>query len=147
MKLSTKLSLGLGFLFIIIFSVGIIGSYYIQKLANDSENILEDNYDTIVYAKNMTLSLDEMRSSIEDIYSNPAHDKKFTDNSWLNFEAKRIEFEKNMNAESHNITEIHEKDYVNTLMSDYNLYLNLIETMKKRRRWKRCLFQRVSPSE
>jgi len=44
MKLRTKLALGLGFLFFIIFTVEIAGSYYIQKLARDSSNILKDNY-------------------------------------------------------------------------------------------------------
>ncbi len=131
MKLRTKLALGLGFLFFIIFTVEIAGSYYIQKLARDSGNILKDNYDSITCAKNMLSALDEMKSSVEGAYLNPANNKKFTENLSRYFETNRLEFEKNLKAESNNITEIHEQDYVNTLNGDYNLYLKLLEVIKK----------------
>ena len=131
MKLSTKLAIGLGFLFFIIFAVEIAGSYYIQKLARDSGNILKDNYDSIMYAKNMLSALDEMKSSVEGAYLNPANNKKFTENLGRYFETNRLEFEKNLKAENSNITEIHEQDYVNTLNGDYNLYLKLLEVIKK----------------
>ena len=131
MKLRTKLALGLGFLFFIIFTIEIAGSYYIQKLARDSGNILKDNYDSITYAKNMLSALDEMKAAVEGAYLNPANNKKFTENLSRYFETNRLEFEKNLKAENSNITEIHEQDYVNTLNGDYNLYLKLLEVIKK----------------
>jgi hypothetical protein len=131
MKLSTKLAMGLGFLFFIIFAVEIAGSYYIQKLAKDSDNILKDNYDSITYAKNMLSALDEMKSSIEGAYFNSSNNKKFSENNSRYFETNRIEFEKNLKAENSNITEIQEQDYVDTLNGDYNIYLKLLEVIKK----------------
>jgi len=48
MTLKTKLSLGLGFLFLIIFILVGFCSYYVGKLGQESDNILKDNYNSIV---------------------------------------------------------------------------------------------------
>ena len=48
MVLKTKLSIGLGFLFAIIFALAFFCSYYVGKLSEDAENILRNNYDSIV---------------------------------------------------------------------------------------------------
>jgi hypothetical protein len=44
MTLKTKLSLGLGFLFLIILTLAAFCSYYVGKLGQESDNILKDNY-------------------------------------------------------------------------------------------------------
>jgi hypothetical protein len=64
MTLKTKLSLGLGFLFIIIFILVGFCSYYVGKLGQESDNILKDNYHSIVYANNMLSGFDEMKTSV-----------------------------------------------------------------------------------
>ena len=51
MVLKKKLSLGLGFLFFIIFVLAIFCSYYIGKLSQEAGNILKDNYNSLVYSK------------------------------------------------------------------------------------------------
>ena len=79
MTLKTKLSLGLGFLFLIILTLAAFCSYYVGKLGQESDNILKDNYYSIVYSKNMLSSLDDMRTSISSTLYNASHAGKMSD--------------------------------------------------------------------
>jgi len=72
MTLKKKLSLGLGFLFLIIFVLVIISSYEIGMLSKDAENILKDNYKSLVYSKNMIAALEDTRTAISRIVFDPA---------------------------------------------------------------------------
>ena len=72
MLLKTKLSLGLGFLFIIIFTLAGFCSYYVGKSAQEADNILKDNYNSIVYSKNMISAVDDMINSVSSTVFNPA---------------------------------------------------------------------------
>ncbi len=130
MILKTKLSMGLGVLFLIIFTLALFCSYYVDKLSDQAENILRNNYDSIVYTRNMMTSLDDMETSISSSILN-SNNKKLTDYYSQLLEAGKIEFDKNLKAEKNNITEIHEKEYVETLGSDYAIYLNICEQIKK----------------
>ncbi|QHS59041.1 HAMP domain-containing sensor histidine kinase [Chitinophaga agri] len=58
MRLKTKLSIGIGFLFIAILISGILGIYSIHQLKKDARLILEDNYETLVYGNNMLALMD-----------------------------------------------------------------------------------------
>jgi hypothetical protein len=131
MKLKTKLSLGLGFLFAIIFAIAFFCAYYVEKLSNNAQTILRDNYDSLVYSRNMITALDDMRTAIDSGIFNPPGDKKIAQYYLQLFESGKAEFEKNLKAEKNNITEIHEKEYVDTLSSAYAIYLNLCDQVKK----------------
>jgi hypothetical protein len=125
MTLKKKLSLGLGFLFLIIFVLAIVCSYYIGELSQDAENILKDNYKSLVFSKNMIVALEDTRTAISSIVFNPADDQKTSDYYLKLFEAGRTEFENNLKSENANITEIHESEYVATVNQGYVLYANL----------------------
>jgi hypothetical protein len=125
MTLKKKLTLGLGFLFLIIFVLGIFYSYHIGRLSQDAENILKDNYQSLVFSKNMISALENMRTAVSSIVFNPTDDKKTSDYYLKFFEAGRIEFENNLKSENSNITEIHEREYVDTVDRGYVLYANL----------------------
>ncbi len=58
MSVKTKIRLGLLFLLAIIFLLAGAGSYYINRLADESKDILKDNYNTLQYTKNMIEALD-----------------------------------------------------------------------------------------
>jgi hypothetical protein len=131
MVLKTKLSLGIGFLFLIILTLVGFCSYYVGTLAREAENILKDNYNSIAYAKNMTSALDDMRTSISGIMLNPADTGPSGDYYRQLFESGKKEFDTNLRAESNNITEIHENEYVARLTQDYHTYLRLCSKMKK----------------
>jgi hypothetical protein len=78
----------------------------------------------------MLSALDDTRTSISSTIFNPSDSKKLSDYYSQLFEAGRIDFEKNLKAENNNITEIHEKDYVDTLNRDYAVYMNLCDKIK-----------------
>jgi hypothetical protein len=131
MVLKTKLTLGLGFLFAIIFALSFFCAYYVERLSDDAQTILRNNYDSLVYSRDMIAALDDMRTAIDSSIFNPAGEKKIANYYLQLFESGRTEFEKNLKAERNNITEIHEKEYVETLGSTYDIYLNLCEQVKK----------------
>ena len=58
MKIKTKLTLGVGLLFIMIILLSFVATKYIMALKNDTENILVANYNTLEYSRNMLLALD-----------------------------------------------------------------------------------------
>jgi len=58
MKIKTKLSWGLSFLFAVILLLAGLGAYYANRLADESKEVLKDNYETLEYAKNMLQATD-----------------------------------------------------------------------------------------
>ncbi len=130
MVVKKKLSLGLGFLFFIIFILTIFCSFYIGKLSQEAGNILKDNYSSLVYSKNMTLSLENLRTAISSIIFNQAENKKTSNYYWQLYEKEKTEFEKNLQAENKNITEIHENEYVEEINKNYDIFLKLCQQIK-----------------
>ncbi len=98
MKIKTKLTLGVGLLFILIILLSLVGARYINALKNDTENILVANYNTLEYCRNMLLAL-------EDSSANAA--KKF---------------EINLQNQEKNNTEIGEKEVTTELRNRFNDY-------------------------
>jgi signal transduction histidine kinase len=82
MNVKTKIRAGLIFLLAIIILLACAGSYYVNKLADESEDILKDNYNTLQYTKKMIEALD-----------NPAQSTSLR------------QFEENLVLQEHNITE------------------------------------------
>src|SRR5580765_2117046 len=98
MKIRTKLSLGLLFLFLVIIIIGAVGIYSINRLASDSKAILKANYESLQFSKNMQLALD----SYED--GEPTSLQKF---------------ESNLQAQEDNVTEIGEKEITGRLRNQF----------------------------
>ena len=72
MKIKTKLTSGIGLLFMIIVLLGVLAISYIDKLADDTKNILSDNYNSLDYAKGMLYALDNLETgSVEYIHGEP----------------------------------------------------------------------------
>lgn len=57
MKIKTKLRLGLGLLFFLILLLSSVAAIYMYSLKSDTQNILNDNYNSLVYAKGMMRSV------------------------------------------------------------------------------------------
>ena len=131
MSIKKKLSLGLGFLFLIIFALVAFSLHQISKLSKDAANILKDNYASLLYADNMMFALDDMMMAAGSRVANPPADKRLEDYHSKLFESGRGEFEKNLKAENNNVTEVHEKEFVEKLNADYAVYLDLgLQIMK-----------------
>ena len=98
MKLKTKLSLGLSFLFIVILTFGILGIFYINRLSNDAQNVLRNNHESLVYCNNMLKALEDIP---------------------LKQNAKKT-FEDNLKKQEANITEPGEKEATIELRKNFN---------------------------
>ncbi|HEY4965019.1 MAG TPA: ATP-binding protein [Puia sp.] len=61
-KLKTKLTVGLIFLFLVILVFGILGIANINLLSRDADLILKDNYESIIYGNNMLKALENIRT-------------------------------------------------------------------------------------
>jgi signal transduction histidine kinase len=94
LRIKSKLSLGILFLFVVIMLTGIVGLFSINRLADESKNILKANYESIVYAKNMQSDLDQFAT------------KNFSSIG---------DFEKNLEAQEKNITETGEQEATSSL--------------------------------
>ncbi|MDP9955511.1 PAS domain S-box-containing protein [Epilithonimonas hungarica] len=62
MKIKTKLNIGVGVLFMMIFVLSVLSGWYINQLKKDTNNILKANYNTLQYSRNMLLALEEIDS-------------------------------------------------------------------------------------
>lgn len=60
MKLKTKLSLGLSFLFTVILVFGVLGIFYINRLSNDAAKVLKNNHESLVFCNDMLKALEKM---------------------------------------------------------------------------------------
>jgi len=96
-KIKTKLTLGVGLLFLMILLLSIVSATYMYKLKADTENVLVDNYRTLEYSRNMLISL--------EIASDEALKK----------------FETNLVKQENNTTEINEKEVTRELRSHFEL--------------------------
>ncbi|MFC5683235.1 sensor histidine kinase [Flavobacterium sp. MAHUQ-51] len=100
MRIKTKLNLGVGLLFLLIFILSLVSSYSVFSIKKDTGNILTANYNTLEYSRNMLLSLDAM----------PIQKEK----------AVAI-FELNLKKQMANITEVNEDHVTQKLQSDFNI--------------------------
>ncbi|GAB2793836.1 ATP-binding protein [Rhabdobacter roseus] len=98
MKIKAKITLGVGFLFLLIVLMGVVGTRYINALKADTEGILLANYNSLLYARNMLLQLEE--SSV----------------------SARQTFEENLQRQERNVTEIGEEEATRTVRVHFNLY-------------------------
>ena len=59
MRIKTKLRLGFGLLFLLIVLLAAVATTSIYSLKNDTQNILHDNYNSLIYAKSMMRNLND----------------------------------------------------------------------------------------
>ncbi|WP_336965591.1 ATP-binding protein [Chryseobacterium contaminans] len=111
MKLKTKLTLGVGLLFLLIVLLSVIGSVYINKLKSDTEKILTANYNSLEFSKNMLLALDHISTdSVVAI----------------------ADFKKNNKLQEKNLTEFGEREATQNLNLHFNSYLKEPTTNKEK---------------
>lgn len=96
MTIKTKLTLGVGLLFLLIILLSLVGTKYISKLKYDTENILQDNYNTLEYTRNMLGALEDSTNKSMQI------------------------FEANLLDQLNNITEIGEQEITLTIQDNFN---------------------------
>ncbi|HTY08218.1 MAG TPA: hypothetical protein VMF29_03560 [Candidatus Edwardsbacteria bacterium] len=115
MLLKTKLSLGLGFLFLIILTLAGFCAYYVGRSSQEAENILKNNYDSIVYARDMLAALDEIGAAAGGASEYQRH----------RYDQGVAAFDENLKNENGNITEVHEQELVAQLNAEYVVLVKL----------------------
>jgi len=99
MRIKTKLTLGVGLLFLLIIILSIVGVKYSYELKQDTENILEANYKTLEYSRNMLTSLED------------GSDKSLK------------KFESNLRNQENNISEIGEKEVTEEIKNKFEAFI------------------------
>lgn len=61
LKLKSKIALGVLFLFGMLMIVSVLGFYYLNRVTREARAVLQDNYESVEYAKNMLRTLDAAR--------------------------------------------------------------------------------------
>lgn len=97
MRIKLKLTIGVGLLFLLIFALAAISGWYINRLKQDTNNILVANYNTLQYSRNMLLSLEDIswdRSAMET-------------------------FQENLDLQKRNVTEVGEIEATNLIVKHF----------------------------
>src|ERR1700712_1623111 len=97
LKLKTKLSIGLIFLFIVILLFGVLGMFGINQLGKDTDLVLKNNHESLMYCNNMLRSLEVIKNQKD---------------------AAQI-FEDNLKKQEGNITEEGEKEATDELRKNF----------------------------
>lgn len=100
-KLKTKIALGGLFLFALLILVGTVSFFYFNRLAEDSKEIVKDNYESLSYSRTLLKELDILSS-------------KDSSNGFRNFE-------KYLQLQEANITEPGEKEMTGSLRKHFTM--------------------------
>jgi len=121
MNIKSKLTLGITFLFILIIAMGVISIYYIRALATDTKSLIKDNQQSIDYVEHMNRDIGQFEfSAMNSLISNMTGMRISTSDKENDFMFS--DFNKNLDSEAHNITEIGEEIAVKNLKSDFQNY-------------------------
>jgi PAS domain-containing protein len=121
MKIKTKLSLGILFLFCEFLLVSIIGSYYLWEISKQTKEVLKNNYNSVKYTENMLQSLENLQIIQTSQFLNSHYLKNEEEtNRFLK------NFQENLNLEESNITEKGERDLVHTVKGNYSKFIKLL---------------------
>ncbi|WP_313028231.1 ATP-binding protein [Soonwooa sp.] len=99
MKIKTKLTFGVGFLFLMIIVLSVVSGWYINQLKRDTNNILMANYNTLLYSRNMLLTLEDVKSDPMAIST----------------------FQKHLQKQQKNVTELGEKEATENVANHFEL--------------------------
>ncbi|WP_431215177.1 hypothetical protein ACQ86N_10920 [Puia sp. P3] len=97
-RLKTKLSIGLVFLFIVIVLFGVLGLFYINRLSNEGRLVLQNNHESLVYCNKMLQALEDLP---------------------IDKNALAV-FRENLVKQQRNVTEVGEKEATEDLMRNFN---------------------------
>ncbi|MBC8083885.1 MAG: HAMP domain-containing protein [Hymenobacter sp.] len=109
--IKSKLTLGLGFLFLIILLLSGVGAYFLYQLSRSSADTLRNNYRSVEYSRFMADALSDLRDA--RLAGAPAN------------APARQTFQRYLTAELNNITEPGEQALADSLAAGYQQYLAL----------------------
>jgi PAS domain S-box-containing protein len=116
MKIKTKISLGLLFLFAMFLFIGGLGTYNLHRISQNMKSILKANFESIEYTKNMLKSLDDIRKVSDE-----------NQISTFTIEPLWVNFNKNLIKQENNITEIGEKELTENVRTNFDILQKAIQ--------------------
>jgi two-component system, NtrC family, sensor histidine kinase KinB len=126
MKIKSKLTFGIAFLFAAFLAVGGSSLYFIFNISKQNKLIMKDNQLSLGYTENMLQTLDKIQNiQLLSVFNNSYR----TDSTDLKILLG--DFEKNMALENGNITEIGEREKVDQLQINYTKFKKLLFTLPK----------------
>lgn len=121
-----KLSIGFGFLLMMIILLWITGTYFIYNLSNRSAAMLKENYQTVESTKFLIQSIDEIKNEqLTGLLSKNSQQKDSL------FHSNLIIFSKNLEAVKNNITEEGEAELIRKLEDSFHTYLSTYDSLQK----------------
>lgn len=121
LKIRTKVLLGILFVFVEFVIIGFLSMYYVSTLKYGSELMIKNNYRSVQYSENMIQALDETNTTVNSLFLNKhyQYDKDLMADSF-------DKFERNFRLEEKNITELGEKELVQSIEKKYARYKSMI---------------------
>ena len=116
--IKSKITLGLGFLFLIILLLSGVGGYYLYQLSRSAQATLKDNYRSVAYAQHLNDALSDLRDAY--LAGGPTAEATAA--------RARETFERNLTAEQRNITEPGEDQLADSVAAGFRQYLPLEPT-------------------
>lgn len=110
MKIKNKILVSFGFLFLMLLTLGIVGSYYVNQLGKDAAEILKENNRTLIYMQHIDNNLDML---LQDILL----ESDSLNQSYIN------NIEENLELQKANITEVGEKPFTGQLEDSFSKLL------------------------
>ncbi|MEO7121184.1 MAG: ATP-binding protein [Ginsengibacter sp.] len=98
MKIKSKLTLSIGFLFVMIILLMALSIIFVNRLSADTKNILVANYNSLDYSRQMIISLNDGISNVQS----------------------QKDFKENLAKQQLNITEAGEQEHTDKLVVDFN---------------------------
>ncbi|HEV7621520.1 MAG TPA: histidine kinase dimerization/phospho-acceptor domain-containing protein, partial [Flavisolibacter sp.] len=100
-SVKSKIRLGTFFLFLLMLLLGGAGIFFLMRLKSDAKAVLEDNYESLAYSLDM---------------------QKQLDSTSYNFNKSIYQFERDLQAQEHNITEQGENTATKILRSNFDKF-------------------------
>lgn len=115
MRMKSRITLGLGLAFLLVFLIAGLSIYYLNRISSDAKAILKDNYKSLEYAEKMTRSLNLIRSTQVGLLLRSPKDQG---TNYDYYQKAFANFDKYLKAEDNNITEPGERAVVANLKAD-----------------------------
>ncbi|RMF26593.1 MAG: HAMP domain-containing protein [Bacteroidetes bacterium] len=123
MKLKTKIRLALLVVFAAVTLFGVIGVHFLNKTTAESMEMLQDNYRTMKYTREMSLALNDMLVAL-------ALDSTAASFRWRELRKAFDRFELYLNLQLRNVTETREINLTRSLQENYQQFKANVERME-----------------
>jgi hypothetical protein len=113
---STRFTMGMVLFLVLILLLSISSAFYLNKLSGKTSAILKENHYSVVYARDMSEDLTNINQGIINSFLT----NKYPDTLFINQEFTL--FNKSLESEKNNITEVGEGRLVSDIETNYSIY-------------------------